>query len=238
MKILVDTHTHTNCSSHAYGTLKENIEAAREKGLELLCTTNHAPGLPDAPHLWHFGSLWSLPRESDGVKLMYGAECSILDTAGNLDLPTHALEKMEIVIASIHQPVYTPKTKDEHTLTYLNAVKNPYVDILGHSGSTQFEYDHEPVIRLAKEYGKCVEINNHTFNARSSSVENCIAIAKMCKKVGTKVVVASDAHSPWAVGCFDKAAAMLQDIGFPEELIMNTTASRFISYIECRRRGL
>ena len=50
-----------------------------------------------------------------------------------------------------------------------------------------------------------------------------------------KIVVGSDAHSPWAVGCFDKAAAMLQGIGFPEELIMNTTAERFISYIEKRR---
>ena len=32
MKALMDLHTHTISSGHAYSTLKENIEEAREKG--------------------------------------------------------------------------------------------------------------------------------------------------------------------------------------------------------------
>ncbi|MFI3209762.1 MAG: PHP domain-containing protein, partial [Peptostreptococcaceae bacterium] len=36
MKILIDLHTHTIVSGHAYSTVEENIKSAKEKGLKYL----------------------------------------------------------------------------------------------------------------------------------------------------------------------------------------------------------
>ena len=49
MKILVDTHTHTIASDHAYSTVLENAAAAARAGLEALAVTDHTPPLTDAP---------------------------------------------------------------------------------------------------------------------------------------------------------------------------------------------
>lgn len=48
MDIVVDSHTHTIASGHAYSTILENALAAKNKGLKLLCTTDHAPEMPGA----------------------------------------------------------------------------------------------------------------------------------------------------------------------------------------------
>uniref|UniRef100_UPI003FEF4C9F PHP domain-containing protein n=1 Tax=Parabacteroides distasonis TaxID=823 RepID=UPI003FEF4C9F len=44
MKTLLDVHTHTVASGHAFSTLQEMAVAASEKGLKLLGITEHAPG--------------------------------------------------------------------------------------------------------------------------------------------------------------------------------------------------
>ena len=49
MKILVDLHTHTIASGHAFSTLKENIDEAKKKGLRILGTSDHANSMPGAP---------------------------------------------------------------------------------------------------------------------------------------------------------------------------------------------
>ena len=43
IKDVMDTHTHTLASGHAYSTIRENAAAAARKGLELLAVTEHAP---------------------------------------------------------------------------------------------------------------------------------------------------------------------------------------------------
>ena len=42
MKTLLDVHTHTVASGHAFSTLQEMAVAASEKGLKLLGITEHA----------------------------------------------------------------------------------------------------------------------------------------------------------------------------------------------------
>lgn len=48
MDIVIDSHTHTIASGHAYSTILENALSAKNKGLKLLCTTDHAPEMPGA----------------------------------------------------------------------------------------------------------------------------------------------------------------------------------------------
>ena len=44
--ILADLHTHTLFSKHAYSTVEENIEAARNKGLSYIAITDQRRKAP------------------------------------------------------------------------------------------------------------------------------------------------------------------------------------------------
>ena len=54
MQILVDTHSHTIASGHAYSTLSEMARAAARKGLQALAVTEHAPQLEKTCGLFYF----------------------------------------------------------------------------------------------------------------------------------------------------------------------------------------
>lgn len=49
-KFVLDIHTHTLVSGHAYGTIREMAQGAQEKGLALLGLSEHAPGIPGTAH--------------------------------------------------------------------------------------------------------------------------------------------------------------------------------------------
>ena len=96
MKILLDTHTHTLASTHAYSTVLEMAKYASEAGMEAIAITDHAPAIPDGAHPWHFQNLKAIPREIYGVKILYGAEVNILDLEGNIDLAKNNHKLIEI----------------------------------------------------------------------------------------------------------------------------------------------
>lgn len=229
--ICADFHCHTLASLHAYSTLRENLEAAKRRGLGLLAVTDHAVGTPDSPPLSFFENLTSLPRSVDGVRLLRGVEANILDDTGRLDMPADVLRQLDFVIASYHTSCTVPGDAAAQTRAYLSLAKNPLVHLIGHSGSTEFPYDYERVIPAFGAGGKVVEINAHTFICRRKSIENCRRIARLCAQHRVPVLVNSDAHSEFEVGEVGPALAMLREISFPEELIINTDAGRVERYL-------
>lgn len=235
MRIKFDTHTHTLASTHAYSTFTENATYAAKIGMDGFAVTDHAPMLEDAPHEWHFRNLKNLPRELFGQKILIGAELNILDLQGNVDLNEDLLKKLDVVNASIHESAYRDTDKKDHTSAYESVVTNPLIDIICHSGSPNFKYDYEYIIKLAKKHNKLMEINNHTFFVRRRSIENCRTIAQLCKKHEVGIVVSSDAHFFTDIGDYGKALTMLDEIKFPDELIMNTTYDKFKGFMESRR---
>lgn len=238
MKILADTHTHTIASTHAYSTVIEMARAASDAGLEAIAVTDHGMKLPDAPHSWHFHNLKNIPREICGVKILYGIEANILDLDGNIDpLEEEIYKRLDIVNASIHSPCYSG-AGDDHTSAYLSIVNNPLVDIICHSGTAAYPYDYERIVKLAKENNKLIEINNHSFAVRKSSVPNCRRIAELCKEYGTGIVVTSDAHICFDLGDYTKALDMLEEIDFPEELIMNRSLKTLEEFFEAKGKPL
>src|SRR3712207_8672658 len=74
MKYILDLHTHTIASGHAYTTLLENAKYASEIGLKILGTTEHGPKMPHAPHIWYFYNYKVLPRKIYGVTMLHGCE--------------------------------------------------------------------------------------------------------------------------------------------------------------------
>lgn len=233
MKILVDTHTHTIASSHAYSTVTEMARAAADVGLEAIAVTDHGMCLPDAPHEWHFHNLKNIPREMYGVKILYGIEANILDLEGNIDpLESAILNRLDIVNASIHSPCYKDSGVADHTPAYIGIVENPMVDIICHSGTAAYPYDYEKIVQLAKKNKKLMEINNHSFNVRKSSIPNCRKIAELCKRYEVGIVVSSDAHMSCDLGDYDYALGMLAEMDFPEKLIMNRDMKALSEFFE------
>jgi tRNA:m(5)U-54 methyltransferase len=107
---------------------------------------------------------------------------------------------------------------------------------LGHSGTPKYEYDIKTVVSACKKYNKAIEINNHSFEVRKGSDVNCIKIAEECMTQGVNIVVSTDAHAIWQLKNAKAALEKLEDIGFPEKLILNTSKDRLYTWLASRGR--
>lgn len=231
---VLDLHTHTVASGHAYNSMREMAKAASDKGLELLGITEHAPNMPGTCHKFYFENLRVVPREMYGIELLLGTEVNILDSEGNVDLAQRTLEQMDIVIASLHVPCIKPGSRQENTEAYLNAMKNPCVNIIGHPDDGRYEVDYEALVQGAKEYGKILELNNHSMDPecnRSNAVENDTIMLEYCRKYQVPIVMDSDAHFDLLIGEFDLARELLIKLDFPEELVLNRSAAELKKYL-------
>lgn len=238
MQIIADLHTHTNVSHHAHSSLEEMVRGAKRAGLSAIAITNHGPAMGDGACQWHFANLDIVPRMIDGVIVLRGIELNIMPPAGGIDyVELKFLKPLDYAIASFHGPCFPPATPEVHTLALENILKNPYVTTLGHLGTGSFAFDQEYIISRCNEYGKIVEINNNSLAIRAGSKENCALIAKLCKKYEVPIAVTSDAHISYMVGKVDNALQMLEEIDFPEELVINSNLNRLAAYFE-KKRGL
>lgn len=237
MKIVADLHTHTMVSQHAYSTLDELSLAALQKGFCAIAATDHGPGMPDGAIAHHFFCMSGLPEQINGIRLYKGAEVNIMDYEGTLDMEDKLLSSLDFVIASYHVECITPGTTAQHTQGLLQALKNPHVDCLGHCGNPVFAIDAEAVVETCARYGKLIEINSSSFRIRPGSHITCRSIAQLCARKGVSVVINSDAHSKWQVGMHEDAIAMLEEIHFPQELIVNADEKRLYDYFSRKGPG-
>lgn len=169
-----------------------------------------------------------------GIRLLLGCEANILDPEGNLDLSDKILSGLDLVIASLHLPCMKPGTRNENTKAYLSAMKNPYVNIIGHPDDGRYEIDYRALVEGAKEYGKVLELNNHSIQpncTRQNAMENDIRMLNLCKEYGVPVVIDSDAHFDILIGEFDEATALLESLDFPKELVLNRSVDALKGHI-------
>lgn len=239
-KYLIDLHTHTNCSTHAYSTLEENIAAAKKKGIVAIAITNHGPAIPDGPHIWSFINLKCLPDYINGVRLYKGAEVNILNENGDIDLEDGILEKLEIVLGGFHSIEEYGKTTDidKNTTAAINCIRINKIDVLVHLGNPKFPLKYEEVLIEAKKLGVAIELNNSSFTtSRRGSGKNCETILRLAKKHGNYISIGSDAHFSGHVGNFDKVKLLLEKVDFPEELIINTSMEFLNQFLQSREKS-
>ncbi|SKC84142.1 phosphatase [Maledivibacter halophilus] len=238
MKFVLDTHTHTIASGHAYSTIHDYIKIAKEKGLKLVAFTDHGPKMPGGPDIFHIGNQRVIPREIEGVEVLRGVEANIIDYEGNIDIPKKYLERLDLVLASLHDVCIESGTREENTRAITKVMDNEYVDIIAHPGNPRFAIDIDKFVLSAKEKNKIIEINNSTFlnDSRSGSKENCILIARKAKELGVFVVAGSDAHISFDVGNFEKSIEIFELVEMPEELIMNTSKEKLKKYLKAKGR--
>ncbi|HEY5585934.1 MAG TPA: phosphatase [Ruminiclostridium sp.] len=238
MNIVVDTHTHTISSGHAYSTIQENAKEASVNGIQMINMSDHGPAMNGAPFRYHFGNLRVIPDLLYGVRVIKGVELNIINYSGEVDLSEYYLKRLDFVMASFHDICIEPTTVEEHTNAAIQVLSNPYIDALAHPGNPQFQIDIEKVVKAARDYNKLIEINNHSFVVRTGSEKNCLEIALMCKKYGVRITTGSDAHISFDIGKFDNINKLFAEVGMPEELVVTTSVEKMNKYLLERKKRI
>lgn len=230
----LDLHTHTTVSGHAYNTLYELAQTAAKRGLTLLGCSDHGPAIPGSCHPIHFKNFKVIPRTLFGVKIMMGAELNIIDYEGKTDMEQGLIESLDYSIASLHTPCIQMGTSLQNTTAYLGAIKNTAIHIIGHPDDSRFPIDYDTLVAAAKEHRTLLEVNSSSLSPlsfRQGARENYKTMLKLCMQYGASIIINSDAHSEADVGNHIRAYELLEEIGFPQDLVVNSSIERLAEYI-------
>lgn len=237
MRIIADTHSHTFASGHAYSTIREMAAAAAQRGMQVLALTEHAPEMPGTCGLFYFQNLSVIPREINGIRMLFGAELNIIDSSGQVDLPEKTIESLDIVVASIHAPCFgTKHTEHEIINAYVKAMKNKNINIIGHPDDGRFPIDYELLVKTAKETHTLLEVNNSSLrpeSVRSNARKNILTMLDLCRQYEVSITTGSDAHIDVDAGNFSYVQEVLDYCSFPEELVVTTDFEKLKPYLNC-----
>lgn len=162
-----DLQMHTTYSDGSH-SVAQMAEAAKKLGHEYIAITDHSQSLKVAGGLKpeelkeQWAEIEKANKKIDGIRILKGAEVDILKD-GSLDYPDHLLKKFDIVLGSIHSQFNL--SKKDQTKRLMNAMENPYVDIIAHPTGRVlqqrkgYELDMEAVFKKAAATGTILEIN-------------------------------------------------------------------------------
>ncbi|TCN85354.1 phosphatase [Shewanella fodinae] len=231
----VDTHTHTIASTHAYSTVHDYLNVAKQRGIRLFALTDHGPAMADAPHFWHFVNLRVLPRIVDDVAILRGIEANICNEQGDIDYYGEYLAELDLVLAGFHEPVFPPSDVANHTEALLACIQSGHVDIITHPGNPRYPIEQELIVKAAAEYNVALEINNSSFvSSRKGSEPTCLSIAKLAKQYDAPLVMGSDSHIAFTLGQFDEALKLIDAAGYPYERLLNYTPNKLLGFLHER----
>jgi DNA polymerase (family 10) len=193
-----DLHMHTTATD-GKASLQKMIAAAKSRGLQYIAITDHsqrvsmANGLDPKRLLAQWAEIDRLREELEGIVVLKGIECDILEKGG-MDLPDEVLAEADWVIASVH---YGQKQSSEQiTERILGALENLYVHVIAHptgrliNRRESYAVDMEQVFSAAAKHGKMLELNANPARLDLSDI-HCAA----AKRHGVPVVISTDAHS-------------------------------------------
>ncbi|MGI6010104.1 MAG: phosphatase [Ruminococcus sp.] len=234
--LTADIHMHTLVSGHAYGTIREMMHAAKEKGLKLIGISEHGPGIPAAMDPFYFLNLQVIPRVIEGVELIHGCEVNVLN-GGRLSLEQKYMDHLDYAIVGIHKECYENEDREKNTRNVIECMKNEKVHFVSHPDDDHTPLDYEMLVLAAKEYQVALELNNSSLvkkDRRLNCYENYRTMLALCEKHQVPIIVSSDAHDPAWVGEFTLARRLLEETGFDETLILNTSPDKVKQFIKVR----
>ena len=223
-----DCHLHSRWSDGG-ATIEAMAATAQALGHEYMVLTDHSPrltiahGLDRDRLLQQLEDIAVLNERVAPFRILAGMEVDILED-GALDLDDDLLERLDIVVASVHSKLRMDRFN--MTMRMVRAVESPHVDILGHCTGRligkrpESEFDAEKVFAACAANGTAVELN-----CRPERLDPPEALLKIAIEHGCWFSIDSDAHATgqleWQpLGC-DRAAAG----GVPIERVVNTWAA-------------
>ncbi|GLZ34624.1 PHP domain-containing protein [Lentzea sp. NBRC 105346] len=222
-----DCHTHSDWSDGG-SPIREMAEAARDLGHEWMALTDHSPrltvanGLSRDRLLKQLEVVAELNVELAPFMILTGIEVDILDD-GSLDQDPELLERLDVVVASVHSKLRMPHA--EMTERMLTAVANPHVDILGHctgrlvvgKGRPESTFDAAAVFAACAEHGTAVEINS-----RPERLDPPRRLLRMAVEAGCMFSIDSDAHAPGQLDWLGYGCARAEECGVEADRVINT----------------
>jgi len=222
-----DCHSHSHWSDGG-APIEDMARTAMALGHEYLVVTDHSPrltiahGLNRERLLTQLEEIDRLREELAPFRILTGIEVDILED-GRLDQDDDLLERLDLVVASVHSKLSMPE--QEMTRRMVLAVASPHVDILGHctgrkvmgTGRPQSRFDADIVFAACARFDTAVEINCRP--ERQDPPEDLLSLAL---DWDCRVAIDTDAHAPgqleWQLYGCDKAARL----GIEPERIVNT----------------
>jgi putative hydrolase len=209
-----DLHVHSLWSDGG-AEIDVMARAARGLGHEYIAFTDHSPrltvanGLSRERLLRQLDVVAALNDELAPFRILTGIEVDILED-GRLDQDDEILERLDVVVASVHSKLRMEKR--EMTRRMITAIANPHADVLGHCtgryvvgrGRPQSEFDAELVFRACERFETAVEINS-----RPERLDPPNDLLQLAVEIGCRFAINTDAHAPgqleWQAYGADKA---------------------------------
>lgn len=239
-KSLIDLHTHTVASGHAYSTLQEMVSAAKEKELKVLGITEHGPRMYGSCTEIYFQNLAIIPRKYGDLRLMMGAEMNIMDERGSVDLTDGLISLLDVRIAGIHSRCFNYGSEDVATKAICKTMERGDIDIISHPVDRRHHPDVKTLVEVSKATGTLLELNNSSLRperGKPYARANFKELIEECAKENVQIIIGSDAHISYDVAGHSYAYSLVEEVGFPKELILNLRPDDFISFIDSRREA-
>lgn len=244
MLLYGDYHTHTKYS-HGKGTVKDNAEAARQKGLKEIAITDH--GLKHIAFGLRKHKIEKLKKDiaeigNDlGVKILLGIEANIISADGQIDIADNEMSQFDIILCGYHKFIrpktfkdfatfFTPniiydflgiksskKRIETNTEAVINNIKRFPVDVLTHINYGIKVHCGE-IAKVCAQYGTYVEINGKRITYTDGEMRDML-------DAGADFIVNSDAHSPQRIGDIEICRQLIDRLGIPAGRIVNLSKS-------------
>lgn len=192
-----DLHMHTSWSD-GRDTVETMVATCDALGYEYIAITDHSPRSAASRTLTVDG----LDQQADEIAAMrekyprmtifHGCEVDILPD-GRLDFPDHVLERLDIVLASLHEPAgHIPDRLEQR---YIAAMKHPLVTLITHPTNRMlphragYNLDYERLFAVAVETRTFMEIDGAPGHLDMNG-----ALARRALAAGVTVTIDSDCH--------------------------------------------
>ncbi|MDR1271407.1 MAG: PHP domain-containing protein [Clostridiales Family XIII bacterium] len=238
--LLSDLHTHTTYS-HGTGSIRENVEAARARGIMKIGIADHGPG-----HLFYGikrrmyarmkADIEEVRAEYPDMEILLGVEANIEGGKGVIDVVPRDSEYFDFVGAGYHYGTLGGGTPfglfkeagnlistasgrtakaiiRSNTNSVVKAIEKNDILFLTHPGD-KASVDLLEVAAACARRGTLVEIN---MKHRSLSADDIATMA--IADIG--FIVGSDAHSPDRIGHFTGAVDLICESGIDPERVVN-----------------
>lgn len=240
---LGDFHTHT-VHSHGKGRVRDNVLAARRRGLRQVGISDHGPA-----NLFGVGiagmhvfdtireEIRRLQQELDpDLQVFLGVEANVVDLRGTLDVPLEVLRRLDYVMAGLHVPVRTRRVGDAVRFAAYNVVGRWWPEagrrarIMNTEALVQAVHRYpidvitHPGWRLSVDTAvlaeACAAVGT-ALEVNTSHDHGGVAYIRVAAERGVDFVVGSDAHAPDRVGDLQAGFQLLREAGVPAERVRN-----------------
>lgn len=235
-----DYHTHT-VHSHGKGTITQNVEEARVKGLKEIAITDHGfrhmcYNVPRREWKGMREETETLKERYPDINIYLGLETNLSSRFGLADLKESDKELLDITVCGYHKLVVPQRASDifafflpnllrgesekcpkkqivRNTDAYLKLLENYEIDIVSHI-NYGIKADAVEVARACKHFGTYVELNGKRISMTDAELSTIAS-------EGVEFICNSDAHSVDRVGDMSLPMETVKRVGIDYAQIAN-----------------